>query len=59
MKTMNRMIVILALVVAGTAVSSYAQDKPKKEKAENKKEEKKEKKEKKDMKKEKKKPGTN
>jgi len=29
MKTMNRMIMILALVIAGTAVSVYAQDKPK------------------------------
>ncbi len=29
MKTMSRMLVILALLVAGGAISGYAQDKPK------------------------------
>lgn len=41
MKTMSRMLVMLALLVAGTAVGGYAQEKPKpKEKDKDKKEQK-------------------
>ncbi len=53
MKTMSRVIVLMAFLIAGTAAGSYAQqEKPKKEKKEKKeKDEKKEKGEKKEKKK--------
>jgi Na+/glutamate symporter len=47
MKTMSRFFMIVALVISGSIVTSYAQEKPKEKKVEKKEEEKKEKTEKK------------
>ena len=54
MKTISRVIVLMAFLIAGTAVGSFAQqEKPKKEKKEKKEKDKKEKGEKKDKEKKK------